>query len=349
MKYMKYSAFISSNYKSLKKERTELINCLLDAQMIPICMEHFTVTTSENFEDIKELIDQSDVFILLLGDVYGSCDQNGVSWTEREFDYAYEKNKKILSVITEAYQALKARKKAGEALSEEQEKQLRFGSDERLGFSQNITKERSISRIVQQFLSGADLHDCTGWTRRSDAFDTEWQQQHRYLDLRGKWYHVHLKEDDISYLRAGEVKVTQEFTPEAYRTLYFSAHNYHVEGIDPDDRKLILNKMKRTSWDGDYFIKDDNHISGVYCAERFFKGQYGEWEVEKGIYRGIHLLEIVDEDNDEDASDHTVMLSGSFNDAYPAPKSGMLYLFRTKEMRYQFLADNFAETLRRKT
>ena len=54
MEYKKYSAFVSSHFTSLKKERTELISGLLDAQMIPICMEHFTVTTSEKFDDIKE-------------------------------------------------------------------------------------------------------------------------------------------------------------------------------------------------------------------------------------------------------------------------------------------------------
>ena len=52
MEYKKYSAFISSNYESLRSERIELINCLLDAQIIPICMEHFTATSSENFDYI---------------------------------------------------------------------------------------------------------------------------------------------------------------------------------------------------------------------------------------------------------------------------------------------------------
>lgn len=350
MEYKKYSAFVSSHYNSLKAERMELITCLLDAQMIPICMEYFTVMTSRKFGEIKELIDQSDIFILLLGGVYGSCDGNGVSWTEREFNYAHEKGKNTLVIRTKAYQELDAREKAGESLNEQQQKQLLFGRDNRLeSFAQDVRSDRPISRIVQQVLAGTDFSEYIGWTRRSDSFDEEWQNQHRYLDLRGKWYHVHLKDDDVSYMRAGEVEVTQDFTPELYQILHFSASNYSVSGIETENKKLILNKMKRTSWDGDYFIKNDKHISGAYRAERFFKGQYGEWMIEKGIYRGIHLLDIVDEDNDEDVTDRTMMLSGSFNDTYPAPKSGLLYLFRTKEMRYQFLLDNFEETFRSKT
>ena len=94
MEYKKYSAFISSNFESLKNERMELISCLLDAQMIPICMEHFTATTSENFEYIMYLIDQSDIFIMILGEVYGSCDSMGKSWTENEYEYAIKAKKK---------------------------------------------------------------------------------------------------------------------------------------------------------------------------------------------------------------------------------------------------------------
>lgn len=350
MEYKKYSAFVSSHFTSLKKERTELISGLLDAQMIPICMEHFTVTTSEKFDDIKELIDQSDLFILLLGEVYGSCDEQGVSWTEREFDYAHQQNKKTLIIRTEAYQKLEADEKEGMELSEDQKKQLRFGRDKELCFfAQDVTNDRSISRILQQFLSGVNMQSCKGWVRRSDSFDEEWQNKHRYLDLSGKWYHVHLKENDVSYMRAGEVQITQNFTPEQYKTLHFSANNYNVVRIDAEKEKLIFDKMKRTSWDGDYIIKDDKHIRGVYFAERYFKGKYDEWNAEKGIYIGIHLLDIVDEDNDEDTTDQTQMLAGSFNDAFPALKSGDLFLFRDKKMRYQFLLDHFEETLRSKT
>ena len=50
----------------------------------------------------------------------------------------------------------------------------------------------------------------------------------------------------------------------------------------------------------------------------------------------------------EDTTDETIILSGTFNDVYPSPKTGLLYLFRTKEIRYNFLYDNFKDTLRSK-
>ena len=346
MEYKKYSAFISSNYESLRSERIELINCLLDAQIIPICMEHFTATSSENFDYIKTLIDQSDVFIMLLGEVYGSCDKNGISWTENEFIYAKSIGKICYVIKTQEYQKLLKRFHENDALSDSQLNQIKLG--ESIDYAQIITPERTIHRIVQQIISGNDFTECCGWTRRSELFDLQWQEQNRFLDLRGEWYHVHLKDEDLSYMRVGKVTIDQIFLPQSYRILHFKATNYNVMSVNPDKKTLKLNKLQKTVWTGDYFIKEDNRIMGVYNAERFFKGTFGEWTAEKGVYRGIHIFTIVDEDNDEDTTDETIMLSGTFNDVYPSHKTGLIYLFRTKELRYNFLQEYFEETLRSK-
>ena len=90
-----YLAFISSEYERLRKQRNAIIDILLDFDIMPIGMEHFTTSYDGNFSDIEIFIDQSDFFILLMSDNYGSTDANGISWTEREFDYAVKKNKKI--------------------------------------------------------------------------------------------------------------------------------------------------------------------------------------------------------------------------------------------------------------
>lgn len=81
-----YTAFISSAFESLRDERNIVINALLDMRVLPIGMEHFTASSSGEFSDIQELIDESDFFIMLMGKFYGSCDKNGISWTEREYE-----------------------------------------------------------------------------------------------------------------------------------------------------------------------------------------------------------------------------------------------------------------------
>lgn len=95
-----YTAFLSSNYSGLKNERSIAIKKLLDANVFPVTMEHFVIGSTDGFKDICELIDDSDVFILLMGTRYGSRDERGdnKSWTEKEFDYARANGKKMLIV-----------------------------------------------------------------------------------------------------------------------------------------------------------------------------------------------------------------------------------------------------------
>ena len=102
-----YTAFLSSNYSELKEERTIAIGKLLDADFFPVTMEHFVVASTDGFKDICELIDDSDVFILLLGTRYGSRDKrDNKSWTEKEFEYARKNDKKMLIIKLESLKKL---------------------------------------------------------------------------------------------------------------------------------------------------------------------------------------------------------------------------------------------------
>lgn len=45
---------------------------------------------------IKKVIDECDYYLLIVGGRYGSMDSNGVSYTEREYDYAVETGKLVI-------------------------------------------------------------------------------------------------------------------------------------------------------------------------------------------------------------------------------------------------------------
>lgn len=55
---------------------------------IPVGMEMFPATGSSQWDHIKRAIDDSDYYVLIIGGRYGSVTLEGVSFTEREFDYA---------------------------------------------------------------------------------------------------------------------------------------------------------------------------------------------------------------------------------------------------------------------
>ncbi len=48
---------------------------------------------------IEDVIDDSDYYVLIVAGRYGSLASDGLSYTEREFDYAVKKNKHILGFI----------------------------------------------------------------------------------------------------------------------------------------------------------------------------------------------------------------------------------------------------------
>jgi hypothetical protein len=97
----KYQLFISSTFTDLKEARSEVTKVILNMYHIPIGMEMFSASNDEQWETIKETIDDSDYYILLIGHRYGSVAPEGISYTEKEFDYAKEKGVPILAYIRE--------------------------------------------------------------------------------------------------------------------------------------------------------------------------------------------------------------------------------------------------------
>jgi hypothetical protein len=66
---------------------------------IPAGMELFPATDEEQWEFIKKIIDDCDYYLLIIGGRYGSLSNKGISYTEKEFDYAKEKGLEIISLI----------------------------------------------------------------------------------------------------------------------------------------------------------------------------------------------------------------------------------------------------------
>ena len=89
MTLKRYQVFVSSTYKDLVEERSAVTSCLLDNDCIPIGMEQFPAMPISQWDYIKKMIDSSDYYLLILAGKYGSIDpQSGLSYTEKEFQYA---------------------------------------------------------------------------------------------------------------------------------------------------------------------------------------------------------------------------------------------------------------------
>ena len=101
--YKKYQVFISSTYKDLINEREQVRDTILSMYQFPIGMEMFSAANEEQWEIIKETIDSSDYYILIIGKRYGSVIEDGpdagMSYTEKEYRYAKRIGLPILAYI----------------------------------------------------------------------------------------------------------------------------------------------------------------------------------------------------------------------------------------------------------
>lgn len=96
----KLQVFISSTYSDLKEERQAAVQAILKAGHIPAGMELFTAGDKGQMETIKRWIDESDIYMLILGGRYGSIEPTtSLSYTELEYDYAVEKDKPMFAVV----------------------------------------------------------------------------------------------------------------------------------------------------------------------------------------------------------------------------------------------------------
>lgn len=84
----RYQVFVSSTYQDLVEERKEVIQALLELDCIPVGMELFPATDDDQWTLIKELIEDCDYYILIVGGRYGSLNSDGISYTQMEYEYA---------------------------------------------------------------------------------------------------------------------------------------------------------------------------------------------------------------------------------------------------------------------
>jgi Domain of unknown function (DUF4062) len=172
----RYQVFISSTFIDLKAERQEVIQALLELDCFPAGMELFPASNDERWELIKQVIDDSDYYLVVVGGRYGSVDESGISYTEKEYDYAVSKKKPVIgflhaepgeipSKFTESDPGLQAkldlfRAKVGQRMCK------MWRSPEELG--------SMVSRSVVKLMKS---HPAEGWVRASGAVTPEYIEE----------------------------------------------------------------------------------------------------------------------------------------------------------------------------
>ncbi|MCT4708358.1 DUF4062 domain-containing protein [Enterobacteriaceae bacterium H16N7] len=110
----RYQIFISSTYSDLIETRKKISEHILSMNHIPAGMEMFSANGKEQWNTIQKSINNSDYYILIIGERYGSISEiDGISFTEKEYRYAREIGLPTLCFIPdENYQTTKANRES---------------------------------------------------------------------------------------------------------------------------------------------------------------------------------------------------------------------------------------------
>lgn len=213
----RYQIFISSTFQDLKEERKAVQEVILNMGDMPAGMELFPASDDSAWELIKGVIDDSDYYVLIIGGRYGSCDEEGLGYTEKEYDYAVSKGIPVLSFLHEepdklAREKTEAEPEAWEKLSQFKEKAKR----KHCKFWN--TTEGLASKVILGLNEARKRFNRIGWIRADQA--TSKENLEEILKLRNEIddlkqqlesYHIAIPEESENLMQ-GEDVVTLDFT-----------------------------------------------------------------------------------------------------------------------------------------
>lgn len=172
----KFSIFISSTYEDLKEERQALVGVALENNFIPVGMEQFHAAPTSQWNVITKMIDACDFYLLVIGGRYGSIDEElGISYTEKEYNYAKTKGLPVLVLIKESSAISEREKDTGDDKYDKMAKLDKFR--ERVKNDENtvdfFTDINSLKYVASPTLRNAVNYadDSAGWVRYRDIID----------------------------------------------------------------------------------------------------------------------------------------------------------------------------------
>ena len=174
----KFSIFISSTYEDLKKERQALLGVALENNFIPVGMEQFHAAPTSQWNIITKMIDECDFYLLVIGGRYGSIDEEtGISYTEKEYNYAKTKGMPVLVLIKESSAITESEKDTGDDKYEKMKRLDEFR--ERVKNDRNtvdfFTDINSLKYVTSPTFRNAINYagDDAGWVRYQDVINEE--------------------------------------------------------------------------------------------------------------------------------------------------------------------------------
>jgi hypothetical protein len=95
----RYQIFLSSTFEDLREERQAVIRGIISLEHFPSGMELFAAGDDPSWKIIQKVILNSDYYLIITAGRYGSIDEYGISYTEREYNFAMENQVPIIALL----------------------------------------------------------------------------------------------------------------------------------------------------------------------------------------------------------------------------------------------------------
>lgn len=211
----KLQVFVSSTYTDLQVERQIAVSAILKAGHIPAGMELFSAGDKSQLDVIKKWIDESDVYMLILGTRYGSIENDtGLSYTELEYDYAVATGKPFFAlVMSDEATDEKLKESGSKYLEKANPAKLSTFREKVLAKMCSIYSNRNDIKayIYESLMEFMGRDDLIGWVSGSKVIDNSYlQEQIADLTAQNERLKVDLSDARLRNSIDGSQQVEQE-------------------------------------------------------------------------------------------------------------------------------------------
>lgn len=285
----RYQVFVSSTFQDLQEERQEVIQALLELDCIPSGMGLFPAANEDQWTLIKGVIDDCDFYLVIVAGRYGSVAPDGMSYTEKEYRYAAERNKPIIAFLHESPEEIPSKK--CEQNPESKQKLLSFRELCRQKMCKTWTSATDLGgKVSRSLIHLVKNNAATGWVR-GDAVPDE-----------GTAWTINKLREENEALRAQVERIRKE-PPKGAESL---AQGKESVGVGYTHKQMIDNRQTITrlstpmTWDeifsviapcmireaSDYHVRQDLRDAVIKRDSIDVASDY-EVEIESGDYYKI--------------------------------------------------------------
>lgn len=165
----RYQVFISSTFTDLKDERQAVLKSILELNHMPAGMELFPATDDTAWQLIEDIIESSDYYILIIGGRYGSLDEKGIGFTEKEYDYALSLKKPVIPLLHENPDNLPRDKTETDSAAWERLKKFRSKVEKKHTCVYWRNADELKAKVIIGLTAAAKRHPAIGWVRADNV------------------------------------------------------------------------------------------------------------------------------------------------------------------------------------